>query len=60
MKTMLRPAMATAGATGFKAFDLNVLPKLEAFSTDFSVGIMGMRIGVFAAMMALCALIINL
>ena len=57
MKTMLNPAVAAAGVTGSEAFSLNVLPTLEAFSTDFSFGIMGMRVGVFAAMVAMCAVI---
>ncbi|MGM9539217.1 hypothetical protein [Anaerovibrio sp.] len=60
MKTTLKPAMATAGITGGGNFNLDFLPKFETFTAGFSASITCMRIGVFAAMLALCAVIINL
>lgn len=60
MKTTFKPAMAAAGISGSGDFSLNFLPKFENFSAGISVGTAGMRIGGFAAMVALCAVIISL
>lgn len=56
MKSMMRPAMATAGMHA----SIETLPKFNSADTNFSVSLLGMRVGVFAGMLAMTAMIIAL
>jgi len=57
---MLRPAMATAGMHSSKGTGFDTLPKFNACNADYAAKLLAMRIGVFAGMAAMGAIIIAL